>query len=220
MAATSEQRSTVIGIFEDRQKADSAVNEFRQAGFHEEQIKVEGAQSSGGPESGGASTVTINAEGRYDEATAILRRLGAYDLHAHAHTSRTVEGEERIPVREEELKAHKESVETGEARIRKEVLTEQKTLEVPVEHEEVVVERRPPTGEPGTSDIKPGEEIRIPVRKEQVTVEKESVVKEEVKVSKRTIQNTEQFSGEVHKEVVHVEGEGEVKIQGNEAEQK
>ena len=220
MAASSEQRSTVIGVFEDRQKADNAIHELRQSGFREDQITVEEAQSSGGLESGGASTVTINADGRYDEAMAILRRLGAYDLRTHAHTSRTVEGNERIPVREEELKAHKELVETGEARVRKEVITEHKTIEVPVQREEVVIQRHAPTGEPGMSDIKPGEEIRIPVRKEQVTVEKESVVKEEVEVSKRTVQGTERVSGEVHKEVVHVEREGEVEIHGNVAEQK
>jgi uncharacterized protein (TIGR02271 family) len=88
-------------------------------------------------------------------------------------------------------------------------------MEVPVQREEVVIERHAPTGEPGASDIRPGEEIRIPVRKEQVTVEKRPVVKEEVTVGKRVVQGTERVGGEVHKEVVRVEREGDVDIHGN-----
>ncbi|MBV8231936.1 MAG: YsnF/AvaK domain-containing protein, partial [Planctomycetaceae bacterium] len=72
-----------------------------------------------------------------------------------------------------------------------------------------------PTGEPGASDIRPGEELRIPVRKEQVTVEKRPVVKEEVTVGKRVVQRTEQVGGEVRKEVVRVEREGDVDIRGD-----
>ena len=40
MATTTEQRSTVVGVFEDRQQADAAVNDLRQAGFREDQIGV------------------------------------------------------------------------------------------------------------------------------------------------------------------------------------
>src|SRR5512135_1159563 len=164
MAATSEQRSTVVGAFEDRHRADTAISELRQAGFREDQIAVQEARSIGGSESD-RTTVTVTAEGRYDEATALLRRHGAYDLHTTAHASRTAEGTERIPLRAEELQAHKQSVETGAVRVHKEVVTEQRTLEVPVEREEVVIERHAPTGEPGASDLRPGEEIRIPVSK-------------------------------------------------------
>src|SRR5512135_1621593 len=105
--------------------------------------------------------------------------------------SEAIEGV-RIQLREEELLAHKQLVETGEVRVRKEVVTEHRTMEVPVQREEVVIERQAPTGEPAASDIRPGEEIRIPVRKEQVTVEKRPVVKEEVTIGKRVVQGTEQ----------------------------
>ena len=214
MAVTSEQRSIVVGAFENRHQADTALSELRQAGFREDQIAVAEARSIGGSESD-RTTVTVTAEGRYDEATALLRRHGAYDLHTTAHASRTAEGAERIEVREEELQAHKELVEAGEVRVRKEVVTEHRTLEVPVQREEVVIERHAPTGEPGASDIRPGEEIRIPVRKEQVTVEKQPVVKEEVTVGKRVVQGTEQVGGEVRREEVRVEREGDVDIHRN-----
>ncbi|MBV8385041.1 MAG: YsnF/AvaK domain-containing protein [Planctomycetaceae bacterium] len=219
MAETREQRSIVVGAFEDRHQADTAISDLRQAGFREDQIVVEEEARSGGGSESHRTTVTITAEGRYDEATAILRRHGAYDLQLTAHASRTAEGA-RIAVREEELQAHKQSVETGEVRVRKEVVTEHRSLEVPVQREEVVIERHAPTGEPGASDIRPGEELRIPVRKEQVTVEKRPVVKEEVTVGKRVVQGTEQVGGEVHREEVRVEREGDVDIREGEPDQK
>jgi uncharacterized protein (TIGR02271 family) len=213
MAATSEQRSTVVGAFEDRHQADTAISELRQAGFREDQIAVEEeARSYGGSESH-RTTVTVTAEGRYDEATAILRRHGAYDMRTTAHASRTAEGAERIEVREEELQAHKQLVEAGEVRVRKEVVTEHRTLEVPVQREEVVIERYAPTGEHV-------EEIRIPVSEEQVTVEKRPVVKEEVTVGKRVVQGTERVGGEVRREEVRVEREGDVDVRGGEPDQK
>jgi uncharacterized protein (TIGR02271 family) len=90
------------------------------------------------------------------------------------------------------------------------VVTEQESIPVPVSHEEVVVERRPASGRASASDLRPGQEIRIPVHGEKVHVEKENVVKEEVSVGKRRVQDTENVSGTVRKEKVCVEEEGDV----------
>ena len=143
------------------------------------------------------------------------RRLGnSAAPDAQPKSARAAEGA-RIQVHEEELQAHKRRVETGAVRVRKEVVTEYRTMEVPVQREEVVIERHAPTGEPGASDLRPGEEIRVPVRKDQVTVEKRPVVKEEVTVGKRVVESTERVGGEVRKEVVRVEREGDVDIYRN-----
>ena len=177
----------------------------------------------------GRTIVTVTADGRYDEAVAILRRHGAYDQHTAASraastpataattagvapTAGAVEGGQTVQVKEEELEARKQPVETGEVKVRKEVHTEQKTMDVPVQREEVVVERHAPTGSGATSDIREGEEIRVPVMEEQVAVEKKPVVKEEVTVGKRVVQDTERVGGEVRKEDVRVEHEGEVDV--------
>jgi uncharacterized protein (TIGR02271 family) len=182
----------------------------------------------------GRTLVTVTADGRYDEAVAILRRHGAYDMHTAASrtsgttataattarsttagtatTSRTVEGGQTVQVKEEELEARKQPVETGEVKVRKEVHTEHKSMDVPVQREEVVVERHAPTGRGATSDIKEGEEIRVPVTEEQVAVEKKPVVKEEVTVGKRVVQDTERVGGEVRKEDVRVERGGDVDV--------
>jgi uncharacterized protein (TIGR02271 family) len=114
------------------------------------------------------------------------------------------------------LKVHKQPVQAGEVTVRKEVHTEHKTVEVPVEKEEVVIERRPVAGgKVSSTDIKAGEQIRVPVKEEQVHVEKQPVVKEEVTVGKRTVQDTKRISGTVRKEEVKVEKKGDVDVRGD-----
>jgi len=187
----------------------------------------------------GRTIVTVKAEARAAEATTILRRHGATDMQtsgtatgaacattttargttaASATTARpaaahTAGGAQRMQVVEEELHAQKRPVEAGEVTLRKEVHTEHKTVEVPVRREEVVIERHAPTGSGvAASDIRPGEEIRVPVMEEQVTVQKTPVVKEEVSVGKRVVQDTERVTGEVRKEEVRVERTGDVDV--------
>jgi uncharacterized protein (TIGR02271 family) len=181
----------------------------------------------------GRTLVTVQADRREDEARAILERFGGYGRHSGATTTGTtkktrtssrtrtkkgtstgVETEgQTVEVREEQLRTRKRPVKTGEVKVRKEVRTEHQTIDVPVEREEVVIEHRP-VGRRGASGSPVGmaEEIRIPVREEQVDVEKESVVKEEVKVGKRKVRGTETVSGNVHKEQVKVEREGDVEV--------
>jgi len=180
----------------------------------------------------GRIVVTVQAENRFDEAQAVLRRFGAYDVTnrgteftapketwtaaagtaSHAQTG----GSKTVQVREEQMKVHKQPVETGEVRVHKEVHTEHKTVDVPVKKEEVIIERRPVTGQQAsTCGIQAGEEIRIPVREEQVHIEKQPVVKEEVTVGKRQVQETEKVSGTIRKEEVKVEQTGTANIKCN-----
>jgi uncharacterized protein (TIGR02271 family) len=184
----------------------------------------------------GKVVVTVQAGDRVREAEEILSRNYAYNIHSEGDSSggmgmrmqapasgtgamagdafgsaRAASGE-TIQVKEEELHATKHPVETGEARVRKEVRTETKTLEVPVEREEIVVERRPVRKDAAGADFREGQEIRIPVREEEVDVTKTPVVTEEVKVGKRTVQDTEQVSGQVRKERVQIDREGDVEF--------
>jgi len=182
----------------------------------------------------GRTIVTVTANGRADEATAILRRHGAYDMSNRGSSTATGTSQasartmgtsthatgragDTIEVKEERLHAEKRPVEAGEVKVRKEVHTENKTLEVPVQREEVVIERTPVHGRAATegvsaTGIRQGEEVRIPVREEQVNVTKDAVVTEEVKVGKRTVQDTEHVSGQVRKEEVKVEQTGDVDV--------
>jgi stress response protein YsnF len=137
----------------------------------------------------GRYLVTVQADGRYSEAWSILQRCGGYNRETaasagnyatptsgnanYAATGGMSSGERHIHLHEEHLQAHKQPVQAGEVRVRKEVVTEHKTMDVPVQRKEVVIERHAASG-PQTSgaDIQPGQEIRIPVNAEQVRVEK------------------------------------------------
>jgi len=166
----------------------------------------------------GRTLVTVKAEGRETEAWSILHRHGAYNRQTsavHATTATRTEAGQTMQLHEEHLHAHKTPVETGEVRVRKEVITEQQNISVPVTREEVVVERRQATGHASTTNIREGEEIRIPVMEEKVHVDKEAVVKEEVSVGKRRVTDTEHVSGTVRKEQVKVEQEGDVDVRSS-----
>jgi len=185
-------------------------------------IPEEEAQYYEGEFKAGRTIVTVKPEGRYDEAWAILSRYGAYNKQSTPVASATAsttarktarsEGGETLEVHEERLHARKTPVQTGEVNVRKEVVTEQQTLQVPVTREEVVIERRPAAGRASSSDIQPGAEIRIPVKEEHVRVEKDTVVNEEVSVGKRKVTENEQVSGTVRKERVKVEKSGDVEV--------
>src|SRR5262249_41590159 len=109
-------------------------------------------------------------------------------------------------------RAEKQPVQAGEVTVRKEVHTETEHLDVPVQREEVVIERTPVRGRPTADVISEGEEVRVPVREEKVKVSKKPVVTEEVEVGKRVVQDTKQVAGQVRKEEVKVEKKGDVDV--------
>ena len=111
----------------------------------------------------------------------------------------------RVPLVEERLNISKRDVTYKEATLIKEPLTETKTVEVPITHEELIVERRPASeSTTSTSDLKPPviskEEIKIPLKKEEVEVKKEPYVKEEVVLKKRRVTETKTITKEVKSE--------------------
>lgn len=141
------------------------------------------------------------------------------DTAANLNTGRKVEAArtgaagDKIELHEEQLHANKQTRDAGEVRLRKEVVTEHKQIEVPVTREEVVIERRPATGRGATSTkLNPGEEIRVPVKQEEVRVEKTVVPKEEVSVTKRKTQHTERVEGDVRREELRVDKQGNVDV--------
>jgi uncharacterized protein (TIGR02271 family) len=119
----------------------------------------------------------------------------------------------RIQLKEEKLNVNKERVSAGEVNLRKEVTTERKTVEVPVEREEVVITRRDVSGT-RSADGRPigDEEIRIPVSEERVNVSKETVVTGEVEIGKRKMTGTETVSEDLRKENVKVDKTGNARI--------
>jgi uncharacterized protein (TIGR02271 family) len=129
----------------------------------------------------------------------------------------TREAGDTVQLREEELRASKQRVEAGEVIVRKDVVEEKRTVEVPVRREEVYVERRPVEGRPvAGGEIRESEqEIRVPVMEEDVRVEKVPVVKEEIRVGKREVEETRAVAATVRKEVADIDQTGAARVGGS-----
>ncbi|HXR97523.1 MAG TPA: YsnF/AvaK domain-containing protein [Terriglobales bacterium] len=120
--------------------------------------------------------------------------------------------EKVIELHGELLRVHKERIQRGEVRIRKEVVTEQQRLEVPVSREEIVVEHLPVAAD-ATASQPPeasGADVRIPLTEERITAEKTPIVTDSVRVGKRSVQSAQSVSDEVKHEELKIESSGDL----------
>jgi uncharacterized protein (TIGR02271 family) len=112
---------------------------------------------------------------------------------------------------EEELRVGTASRERGRARLRKYVVTEEVQQTVPVQREEVRVEREPITDAnveqaldgPAISE----EEHEMVLHEEEIVTEKRTVPKERVRLQKDTVTDNREVSEEVRKEQIETEGD-------------
>jgi uncharacterized protein (TIGR02271 family) len=112
----------------------------------------------------------------------------------------------RVPVREEELEASTHPVQLGEVRVEKEVVAEERVLEVPVIEERLRVERRAVDRDAsGDADLFTEGAIEIPIGGEQVDLATRVHVVEEVEIEKQAVRRTEEVAGTVRREEVRVE---------------
>jgi uncharacterized protein (TIGR02271 family) len=112
----------------------------------------------------------------------------------------------RVPVYEEDISAHTRDVERGAVRVEKELVTEDRTITVPVTEERVRV-TRVDSNDPGAVGADAFEEgvIEVPVRGQEVDVEKTARKAGEVIVEKEAETRTERVGGTVRREEVHVD---------------
>ncbi|WP_216830676.1 YsnF/AvaK domain-containing protein [Alkalihalobacterium elongatum] len=117
-----------------------------------------------------------------------------------------------LDLREEELDIDKRRVETGDVTLHKDIIEEEQTVNVPVAHDQVVVERRAVDREPTDERITNEETVHIPVTAEQIDVDKHTVVTGEVSAHKRSVEETRQVRDVLHKEVADVETHGNADV--------
>jgi uncharacterized protein (TIGR02271 family) len=118
---------------------------------------------------------------------------------------------------EEELRVGTETRERGRARLRKYVTTEEQQVTVPVQREEVRVEREPitdanldaATSGPAISE----EEHEVVLREEEPVVEKRAVPRERVRLDTETVTDQRQVSEEVRKEQIEVDDQDQLRRQ-------
>jgi uncharacterized protein (TIGR02271 family) len=173
----------------------------------------------------GGTLVTVEAGTRVDEAERILSMANA-DLgpawsaraagasggletgFAGRREQSTMETGDRIELREEQLDVNTRAVQKGEVRVRKDIVEEQQTVDVPVTREEIVIERHAAEGRPAAEGTVGSEdEIRVPLMEEEVEVRKRPVVREEATVSKRRVTDTERVNETVRREELEVGGD-------------
>ena len=112
---------------------------------------------------------------------------------------------------EEQLRVGTASEEAGRVRLRKYVVTENVQQTVPVQREEVRIEREPITGD-NVGDAMDGpaiseEEHEVVLHEERPVVEKQAVPVERVRLDKETVTDQAQVSEEVRKEHIDVDGD-------------
>jgi len=119
---------------------------------------------------------------------------------------------------EEQLKVGTEKAATGKARLRKFVVTEQRTATVPVTREEVRLEREPITEaniDKATSgpDISEAEH-EVALHEERPVVEKEVVPVERVRLGKEQVTEQQQVTEEVRKEQIESDTSDVAEVSG------
>jgi uncharacterized protein (TIGR02271 family) len=171
------------------------------------------------------------------ELEAMLRAYGAREFTGSAEPASTptpqrIRADEgaRVELVEEQLHARTRAIQTGEVTIRKEVVTETRTIEVPVRREELVIEHHQVDRQPIDSaprhesdplveqlidrlrHMQSGETLRIPIIEEEVVIHKRPVVVEEITLGKRTIQDTQEVSDTIRREEARIEEHGQAAV--------
>ena len=112
---------------------------------------------------------------------------------------------------EEELEVGTQTRERGRVRLRKYVTTEQEQVTVPVQREEVRVEREPVTdanldAAMSGPDLTEAEH-EVVLREEEPVVEKRVVPRERVRLDKETVTDEERVAEQLRKEQIEVQDE-------------
>ena len=121
------------------------------------------------------------------------------------------EEEEVIPLMSEELDVNKTEL-VDEATITKEPIKETKTEQIPIMHEELVIEQRPVNENsqslPSNNNeefklVETNTQIKIPIKREEVEITKKPYVIEELVVKKKAVTKTQTITEEIITETVN-----------------
>jgi len=112
---------------------------------------------------------------------------------------------------EEQLHVGTQQVETGKARLRKHIVSEQVQTTVPVSSERATIEREPITegnrGEALTGGDLTEEEHEVTLHEDEVVVDKQAVPKERVRMDKDVTTEQREVTEQVRKEQIETEGD-------------
>ncbi len=116
-----------------------------------------------------------------------------------------------IPIREEEMDVKRKWVQTGEINCHKEVLTEERTISVPVKREELIIEKK--IIDADSPDQSTRTEItRIPLREERVDINKYTYDLEQVEVYKQEFNENQLVDAMLKKDILIIKTSGDADI--------
>jgi uncharacterized protein (TIGR02271 family) len=155
-----------------------------------------------------APNAEADGELSQQEEASLYRHYGLPEGDGRQDTSGPT-SDDAMTRSEEELRVGKSSRETGRARLRKYVVTEQVQQTVPVQREEVRVEREPIT-DANVGDATAGpaiseEEHEVTLHEEQIVTDKRAVPKERVRLDKDTVTEEQTVSEQVRKEQIEAD---------------
>ena len=121
----------------------------------------------------------------------------------------------KLSLKKEELDIAKKRVQKGDVEIGKEIIEEEKKVDVPVEREEVVIERRSLDNQTCDSPITSEETIKIPISEEKINVGKHTVITGEILAHKEVVKNIEHIDENLKREEAHINKNGDANIIDN-----
>lgn len=130
--------------------------------------------------------------------------LGGIFENKEESKKETTDNDAKLLLRKEELDVAKSRVQKGEVEFGKEIIEEQKSVDVPVTREEIVIERKSLNNEASDSPITDEETIKIPVSEEIVNVDKHTVVTGEISAHKRDIEDTRHIDETLKREEARI----------------
>ena len=161
----------------------------------------------------GYDTTTVGTTGTAGYATTDVNEHGTVGHDTSGPTT-----DEAMTRSEEQLHVGTERVATGRARLRKYVVTEQQTVNVPVSREEVRLEREPITegnidnalSGPAISE----EEHEVILTEERPVVAKEAVPVERVRLDKDVVTDQRTVTEDVRKEEIELDTDADTRRTG------
>jgi len=143
----------------------------------------------------------------YDIGAEVTQHdAGAPAVSATETTTATTDG--YVTRSEERLRVGIQKVESGRARLRKFVATEQQTVTVPVSHDEVRVVREPiKAGNSTDGTVLGRDSIEIALYQDRVVVRKDIVGLEKIKLTTEPISEQRQVTGDVRQERIEITGD-------------
>jgi uncharacterized protein (TIGR02271 family) len=124
----------------------------------------------------------------------------------------------KLKLRKEQLDILKKKVRVGEVTVHKELITEEKTIVVPVTTVELVIERKVFDSDNPDNSARKLTDIRIPINEERIEVVKHPTPLQDINIYKRQFQKIDHIKKTLKSEKVHIDTSGNAKVIDKEGE--